>query len=76
MQLAERINAHLGRVVVQRLRFVQETPTSTHEPKLPRRKASKPVEIFGVADGPLRDALAALGAAIEDAGSSGAFSPK
>lgn len=76
VELAERINAHLGRVVVQRLRFVQETPASTHEALLPRRKASKPVEIPGVAAGPLRDALAALGAAIDDAGPSGAFSPK
>ena len=76
VQLAERINAHLGRVVVQRLRFVQETPASSHEAPLPRTRASKPVEVPGVADGPLRDALAALGAAIEGAGSSGAFSPK
>ena len=62
----ERVNTHLGRAAVQRLRFVQEvaarTPARVKAPV--RREAGEPVAIEGLPDGPLRDALAALGAAV------------
>ena len=63
-QLMERINAHLGRVVVERLRFAQDLEAATRPLAAPRPKLSRPVEVPGVPPGPLRDALAALGAAV------------
>ncbi len=62
--LIERINGQLGRPLVQRLRFVQQAPVTA--PVLPRRPKRPPIPVEGVVDGPLRDALAALGAAILD----------
>ena len=63
--LIERMNRHLGRDLVQRLRFVQQvTPPPPAPP--PRRKRAAPVPIDGLPDGPLRDALGALGAAVAD----------
>lgn len=63
--LIERINTHLGRPLVQRLRFVQQA-ASAPAPAPPRRLRPAPVLIEGLPDGPLRDALAALGAAVAD----------
>ena len=60
--LIERINAHLGRILIERLRFVQE-PLSPARPT-PRRSPAAPVDVPGVPPGPLRDALAALGGAL------------
>ncbi len=58
----ERINAHAGRVVVERLRFVQG-PVSA--PVAPVRRGVGAVErVEGVEDGPLNEALARLRAAI------------
>ena len=60
--LMERINTHLGRPLVQRLRFVQE---ALAPPPVPRRKPRlDPVPIEGMPAGDLNDALAALGAAV------------
>lgn len=60
-QLAERINGHFGRVMVERFRFVQD-PGVAGVAAPPRRKAAPvPVEVPGLAPGGLRDALAALG---------------
>ena len=63
--LIERINTHLGRPLVQRLRFLQQAPSA---PPLParRRPRAAPVAVEGLPEGPLRDALGALGAAIAD----------
>ena len=64
-QVLERVNLHLGRSTVQRLRFVQE-PASP-KPVTVRsanRAPLTPVEVKGIADGPLHDALAALGAVV------------
>ncbi len=65
-ELAARINGHLGRVVVQQLRFVQEalpgpavSPPPVDAPPLER--------IAGLPDGPLHDALARLGQSIRQA---------
>jgi len=65
-ELMARINAHLGRVVVERLRFVQDVPPAAPDsaaPELPR----SPIELPGVPDGPVRDALQALGQAVQRA---------
>ena len=63
--LIERINGHLGRPLVQRLRFVQEAspPAPSAQTRRPR---ARPIAIEGLPDGPLRDALGALGAAVAD----------
>lgn len=63
-QLLERINSHLGRSAIQRLRFVQEALNVRPPPKPTARKALVPVPVEGIPDGPLKDALAALGAAV------------
>ena len=61
--LVERINGHLGRPLVQRLRFVHQA--SPQAPTPPRqRPRAEPLAIEGLPDGPLRDALGALGAAV------------
>ena len=60
-RIIERINTHLGRPVVERLRFVQEAPPRAAAPAAKRAPADTPVAVEGVPDGPLRDALASLG---------------
>ena len=64
-QLIARINAHLGRVAVERLRFVQQAPGSA--PSAPARAAAPaplpaPVEaaMARIPEGGLREALAKL----------------
>lgn len=61
-ELLARINGHLGRVVAERLRFVQDAPPppKAAAPARPR----PPVDVPGVPPGPLREALAALGQAV------------
>lgn len=60
-QVIERVNSHLGRVLVERLRFVQDpTPPAAPLPP-PRRRPAAVVAVPGIAPGPLRDALSALG---------------
>lgn len=60
-QVIERVNSHMGRVLVERLRFVQDpTPPAPALPPPPRRPAAA-VAVPGIAPGPLRDALSALG---------------
>jgi hypothetical protein len=60
--LAERINGHYGRILVQEFRFVQGAVTRPNKP--PSRPTAPPVEIPDMAPSELRDALARLGAAI------------
>ena len=62
-QLIERINGHVGRELVQRLRFVQGSVAPAAAPAAPRRRPS-PAAVPGLPEGPLRDALAALGGAM------------
>jgi len=62
--LLDRINGHLGRSLVSGLRFVQDAAAATPATPVRPRRPGKPVEVAGVPDGPLRDALAALGAAV------------
>jgi hypothetical protein len=62
--LIERINTHLGRRVVDRLRFVQDAPQQAADPAPPPSPAAVAAAESAVADlppGSLRDALAALG---------------
>jgi len=66
-QLMERINGHLGRVVVEQLRFAQDLEPATRAAAVPRRPAPAPVDIPDLPAGPLRDALAALGGAVVQA---------
>ena len=63
-ELAARINGHVGRVVVERLRFVQEALPGPAP--LASRPANEPPPepIAGLPPGPLNDALARLGQAI------------
>ena len=58
--LMERINGHLGRPMVQRLKFVQHMMNTEQIPS-PARRQTTQVDIPDFPDGPLRDALAALG---------------
>lgn len=63
--LIGRINTHYGRQLVSRLRFVQDD-TALGDRTPPRRPpaAPIPVDIPDMPEGPLRDALAALGGRI------------
>lgn len=63
-QLIDRINTHLGKGVVQRLRFVQEAMVPRGVAPRPQAPRLEPVAVDGVPDGPLRDALMALGAVV------------
>lgn len=67
-----RVNAHLGRPLVERLRFVQETPAAVPPPPppdpAPDDLARVERAVSGLSEGELRDALAALGRAIASRG--------
>lgn len=62
--LAERINAHFGRTLVERFRFVQSVPDASRPAPAPRLDPPAPVEVPDMPPGALRDALAALGGAV------------
>jgi hypothetical protein len=63
-ELIGRINAHLGRVAVERLRFVQQALPGAPPPKPPPRPVSLPAaleaRIAAMPEGELREALAKL----------------
>jgi hypothetical protein len=62
-QLIERINTHLGKATVTRLRFVQDAlPTPPPPPRAkPQAVAEARAAVASLPEGPLRDALEALG---------------
>ncbi|MBV9735091.1 MAG: DUF721 domain-containing protein [Acidisphaera sp.] len=65
--LLGRINTHLGRDVVQRLRFVQDSAHRLIPPvpaPPPRAVAAAEAAVAGLPPGELREALAALGRAV------------
>lgn len=64
-QLIARINAHLGRVTVTRLRFTQDqaAPTTLPRPR-PRAVAAARLAVAGVTDPALHDALERLGQSV------------
>jgi len=65
--LRARINGALGRVLVDRIKFVQEAPrTEQRAAPRPARQSAVPT-IVGIPEGPLRDALEALGKALSSA---------
>ncbi len=64
--LIARVNSHLGRVAVIRLRFVQDPPPPIAAAPAPPRQAllAAKAAVAGLPDGPLRDALEKLGRAV------------
>ena len=68
--LSERVNRHLGRDAVQRLRFVQMPPASLPapaqraKPDLAAADARAAAAVAALPEGPLREALLALGRAV------------
>lgn len=63
-QLIARINGHLGRIAVTRLRFVQDAgarPAPLARPLRPAARAEAAKAVESLPPGPLRDALEALG---------------
>jgi hypothetical protein len=62
-ELMARINGHLGRVAVTRLRFIQDVPPPLPAPPPPRPQAREAARraVASLPAGPLRDALEALG---------------
>ena len=61
--LMARINGHLGRIVVTRLRFIQDMPPSLPPvpPPRPQAMAAAHRAVESLPAGPLRDALESLG---------------
>ncbi len=62
--LIGRINAHMGQIIVSRLRFVQDIQPQTQNPRPPPRKPAAEAAHHAVAtlpEGELRDALESLG---------------
>jgi hypothetical protein len=62
-ELMARINGHLGRVAVTRLRFIQDVPLPLPVAPPPRPQATVAARraVESLPEGPLRDALEALG---------------
>ena len=69
-QLIERINIHLGRVTVTRLRFVQDIAPPAPAARAERRPAMEAARkaVAGLPDDLLRDALEKLGRSVLAAG--------
>ncbi|MBC7801261.1 MAG: DUF721 domain-containing protein [Gemmatimonadaceae bacterium] len=63
-ELLARVNGHLGRTVVERLRFVQDPAVQAPRVAAPARRPAAVVEVTGIAPGPLHEALIALGRCI------------
>lgn len=63
-ELLARVNGHLGRTVVERLRFIQDPAAPPTPPASRSHRTAAPVEVPGIPPGPLHDALAALGQTI------------
>ncbi len=63
-ELISRINAHLGRTAVERLKFVQQAPAGTPVGGIPPRPVTLPADLEArlatLPPGDLRDALAKL----------------
>jgi hypothetical protein len=67
-QLSARINGHVGRQTVTRLRFVQTIQPALAQPRVaappPQDVARAAAAVADMPDGPLKDALASLGALV------------
>ena len=66
-ELIARINGHLGRVAIDRLRFVQEALPGPAATLAEPAKPGKPPAIPGLREGALNDALARLAQALQEA---------
>ncbi len=66
-ELIARINGHLGRAAVARLRFVQQVLPGPVAPAPGPALSGPPPELPGIAPGKLHDALSRLGQAIRQA---------
>ena len=67
-ELLARVNGHLGRIAVERVRFVQDAPAAPL-PAAPEPPASDVgLPVTGLPDGALRDALVALGRSVRRSG--------
>ena len=67
-ELLARVNGHLGRIAVERVRFVQDAPAAPL-PAAPEPPASDvALPVTGLPDGALRDALVALGRSVRRSG--------
>ena len=67
-ELVERVNSHMGRILVERLRFVQDPALPAPALQPPPRRAAASVLLPGIPPGPLRDALSALGQVVAGGG--------
>ena len=67
VELLARINGHLGRVAVERFRFVQDTLVQPAPLPTPSSPPEPPPAIPGLPQGALHDALAKLGQAVRRA---------
>lgn len=67
-QVLARVNSHMGRVVVQRLRFVQDPAAPPAPPPPAPRRDMRRIELPGIPPGPLHDALVALGRRVGEGG--------
>lgn len=60
-EVLARVNSHMGRIVVRRLRFIQDPAATPVPPPSPPPPAMRRIELPGIPPGPLHDALMALG---------------
>ncbi len=60
-EVLARVNSHMGRIVVRRLRFIQDPAAPPAPPPSPLPPAMRRIELPGIPPGPLHDALLALG---------------
>ena len=67
-ELLARVNGHFGRVLAERLRFVQEAPPVLPAVPLAVPEPGPAPPIAGMVAGPLHDALARLGQAVRGRG--------
>ena len=66
-QVLARVNGHLGRIAVRRLRFVQDPAPQPEPPPAAAPSVARRIELPGIPPGPLRDALMALGQRVSEA---------